>query len=93
MSESPKKDFSINKSVKDIISGVVSGSLTCLALHPLDSLKTRLQADGRGEKFHFSLVKGRTSTIIKNEGLLSLYRGVIPGIIGTGGSWGLYFML
>lgn len=87
------KQFTLNKSVKDMISGIVSGSLSCVLLHPLDSLKTRLQADGRGEKFQFSLAKGRTAQIIKNEGLSSLYKGLIPGLIGVGGSWGLYFLL
>lgn len=40
--------------------------------------------------------RGLTSaftTIIRQEGLRGLYKGVTPNVWGSGSAWGLYFML
>lgn len=33
------------------------------------------------------------SSLIKNEGILSLYKGLTPNLLGNVSAWGLYFML
>jgi hypothetical protein len=83
----------MNQQVKDMASGMIAGSLTCAALHPFDSLKTRFQSEGRGERTRTSIFQSKTLGIIKRDGFMSLYHGITPAMIGVGGSWGLYFLL
>ena len=31
--------------------------------------------------------------IVKSEGYVGLYRGIIPNVLGSGTSWGSYFLM
>lgn len=86
---------------KSLIAGVSSGGITNLLLHPLDSVKTRLQAQGRADHIdHASKSYGfiketlyGTRNIIRNEGWKALYQGLGSSVLGAGLSWGLYFFM
>jgi len=100
--DSDKKHF------RQLFAGFSAGALSSGILHPIDSLKVRIQAHGRGErsinhspllsKVHNKLIyrifaqfDGAAMSILKSQGFGSLYRGLLPGVLGTGISWGLYF--
>lgn len=102
--DSDKKKF------RQLFAGFSAGVLSSGILHPIDSLKVRIQAHGRGERSisHspllskvnnkliyriFALFDGAAMSILKSQGFGSLYRGLLPGVLGTGISWGLYFEL
>ena len=79
-----------------LVAGTVSGVATALALHPLDTLKVRLQVqDGRtaGGAVRYAGLLHAARTIVAEEGVRGLYRGAAPGALGSGASWGAYFAL
>ncbi|KAL0477744.1 folate transporter [Acrasis kona] len=95
-------DGSFKLDSKALIAGFSSGAVTNLLLHPLDSVKTRLQSQGRTDKFevfkpkhhgYFAETIVGTKEIIKNEGWRALYQGVGSSVIGASVSWGLYFFI
>ncbi|GAM18499.1 hypothetical protein SAMD00019534_016740 [Acytostelium subglobosum LB1] len=66
--------------VRNFIGGAASGVACTLAGHPFDTLKVRLQTEGTTGRF-----KGLThclSTTIKEEGVLALYKGATPPMVG-----------
>ncbi|KAI9881398.1 MAG: hypothetical protein M1830_003405 [Pleopsidium flavum] len=64
-------------SLIETIAGFTAGVVSTLAVHPLDVVKTRLQA----------------RDIARNEGSIgAFYRGLSPNIIGNSVSWALYFL-
>lgn len=77
-----------------LIAGVSGGVTSTLVLHPLDLLKIRLAVnDGQlKSRPQYRGILNAVSTIIKEEGLRGLYRGVAPNCWGAGTSWGLYFL-
>jgi solute carrier family 25 folate transporter 32 len=76
-----------------LIAGVASGSLTAVLLHPLDTLKVKMQvSDGlvHGAARSASLREAARG-IYSAEGVRGFYRGVSPALVGAAASWGLYF--
>lgn len=71
------------------IAGLISGIIVC----PLDVAKTRLQAQGvhNAENKYYRGVVGTMSTIIQDEGIKGLYKGLIPIIMGYFPTWMIYF--
>lgn len=77
-----------------LIAGVSAGLTSTLALHPLDVIKIRLAVnDGLISTVtpKYSGIINAFSTILKEESIYGLYRGVTPNLVGAGASWGLYF--
>jgi solute carrier family 25 folate transporter 32 len=75
-----------------LIAGITGGVVTALALHPIDTLKIRLQVqDGLVAAVRYRSLTHAISSIIKEEGVSGLYKGAIAGCMGSGASWGLYF--
>jgi len=78
--------------VKDFLGGFSGGAVSTLLLHPFDLVRNRQAvADGYAKrptyKNQFSILR----SVLKNDGVRALWRGVTPGFIGAGMSWGLYF--
>lgn len=77
-----------------LVAGMSGGLISTLVLHPLDLMKIRFAVDD-GKTIttprHTSIFGG-IRLIYKQEGLRGLYRGVTPNLIGSGSSWGLYFL-
>jgi solute carrier family 25 folate transporter 32 len=97
--------FSLELSTKQVSmlcgasSGVTSGLVTC----PLDVIKTKLQAQGAfrikpqpmgasGSDVYRGMV-GTGRTIIRQDGLRGLYRGLLPMTLGYVPTWGIYMMV
>lgn len=71
------------------IAGAASGFLAGVVVCPLDVVKTRLQAQGPHSRYQG--FQGAFKTIIKEEGIRGLYRGVVPVMIGYLPTWAIYF--
>ena len=87
---------------KHCVAGVSAGGVATFALHPLDLVKTRFQVYDRATKTTSTsskteVVPGYRSvfnafrSIVKEEGVKSLYQGVNAAMFGSAVSWGLYF--
>ncbi|KAH6622098.1 solute carrier family 25 protein [Boeremia exigua] len=79
-------------SVVETTAGFTAGIVSCLAAHPLDLLKNRLQLTTTtrprlGASLHI------LRSIVRDEGgPLALYRGLWPNLLGNSLGWGLYFL-
>ena len=67
---------------RSTIGGSIGGGVEALLLHPLDTIKTRIQLSGMtGNNNRSNIPKGIVGCgkyIIKNEGFFSLYKGLTP---------------
>lgn len=80
------------------MSGAASGFLAGVVVCPLDVVKTRFQAHGALAQSTGSLASkkyrgflGAFKTILREEGLRGLYRGLVPITIGYLPTWTIYF--
>jgi primary-amine oxidase len=82
----------LSASIIESVAGFSAGVVSCLAAHPLDLLKNRLQLNTqtrsrRGDSFRI------LRNVIKDEGgVKALYRGLWPNLLGNSLGWGLYFL-
>jgi primary-amine oxidase len=82
----------LSASLVESVAGFSAGVVSCLAAHPLDLLKNRLQLNTQsrsrpGDSFRI------LSNVIKDEGgVKALYRGLWPNLLGNSLGWGLYFL-
>ena len=81
------------------ISGGVAGAVSGLVSCPLDVIKTKLQAQGgfRAPKDGVKIttaayrgVQGTAATILREEGLRGMYRGLGPMLLGYVPTWAVY---
>jgi solute carrier family 25 carnitine/acylcarnitine transporter 20/29 len=61
----------------DFVAGCVAGTLSILACHPLDTIRIRLQSG------QFSSISQCFKSSLKNEGVLGLYKGLVPPLVGV----------
>lgn len=73
------------------MAGAASGFLAGVVVCPLDVVKTRLQAQGANNRYGNFLSAFRT--IVKEEGVRGLYRGVVAVTIGYLPTWTIYFTI
>lgn len=82
----------LSASIIESVAGFSAGVVSCLAAHPLDLLKNRLQLNTQsrsrpGDSFRI------LSNVIRDEGgVKALYRGLWPNLLGNSLGWGLYFL-
>ncbi|CAE6467724.1 unnamed protein product [Rhizoctonia solani] len=77
-----------NSAIAGAGAGLVSSIVTC----PLDVIKTKLQAQSIAHGSHGYLgIRGTIASILKNQGLRGLYRGLGPTILGYLPTWAIYF--
>jgi solute carrier family 25 folate transporter 32 len=68
-------------------SGVISGFLATILLHPLEVLKIRLQGDAAGKSnYRFSLRE-----VVKVSRKVGLYSGMSANLIASMVAWGVFF--
>ena len=72
----------MNEKLRLFIAGYCSGASLVMAGHPFDTIKVRLQSEGKGGRFRGPL-HCLTETVTK-EGLGALYKGVTPPLVATG---------
>ncbi|CAL9733601.1 mitochondrial nicotinamide adenine dinucleotide transporter 1 [Monosporozyma servazzii] len=75
------------------ISGALAGFLSGIVVCPLDVTKTRLQAQGLNgaENPYYKGIIGTMNTILKDEGVRGLYKGLVPILLGYFPTWTIYF--
>lgn len=75
------------------ISGALAGFLSGIVVCPLDVTKTRLQAQGLhgAENKYYKGILGTMNTILKDEGVRGLYKGLVPILLGYFPTWTIYF--
>lgn len=61
---------------------MIAGGLTQLITNPLWVIKTRMCSSAATVVPYRSILHGLTS-IVKTEGFLALYKGLVPGLVGT----------
>jgi solute carrier family 25 folate transporter 32 len=64
--------------------------------HPLDLVKARFQVQHVNKQLGGKIVYRSTlqafRVILKEEGFVGLYRGVVPNLFGNGAAWALYML-
>ncbi|TVY26123.1 Mitochondrial FAD carrier protein [Lachnellula hyalina] len=91
----------------ETIAGLSAGTVSTLAVHPLDVIKTRLQSSSSLTKKQliinlFPVQRNSSPSHVRAFGILkslvandrpiqSLYRGLTPNLIGNAGSWAIFF--
>lgn len=88
------KSNKFNDTTITAISGAIAGLLSGIVVCPLDVTKTRLQAQGlqniNGIPYYKGIL-GTMRTIIKDETIAGLYKGLIPTLLGYFPTWTVYF--
>ncbi|PAV90979.1 hypothetical protein WR25_19926 [Diploscapter pachys] len=75
-----------------LVGGIAGGVASTAACHPMDLLKVRYSAnEGHSFRPQYTSYWDATKQIVRSEGIRGLYQGVIPSLIGSSLSWGLYF--
>eukprot|EP01125_Pyxidicula_operculata_P001521 TRINITY_DN11384_c0_g1_i1.p1 TRINITY_DN11384_c0_g1~~TRINITY_DN11384_c0_g1_i1.p1 ORF type:complete len:298 (-),score=49.27 TRINITY_DN11384_c0_g1_i1:75-968(-) len=79
--------------LKDTLAGGVGGACLVLAGHPLDTIKVRFQTMQvvPGQKPPYSGVVDCAMKIIKGEGIVGLYRGMVAPLVGVTPMYALCF--
>ncbi|KAI3427269.1 hypothetical protein D9Q98_007201 [Chlorella vulgaris] len=74
-----------------MIAGAAAGIGEHVAMYPIDTIKTRMQALSHpGQQLHSSMATA-LRTMLRREGIGGLYRGVAAVALGAGPSHALYF--
>lgn len=60
------------------LSAAMAGATSCLALHPMEVLRSRLTCDNAGQ---YSGLISATRQIVSNEGVGALYQGLGPSLL------------
>ena len=77
MNELENNNKSLNKRlVNDFIAGSISGCASIISGHPIDTIKVRYQTS-----VQYKNIMDCVKCILRNEGLFSLFRGIIPPLI------------
>ncbi|XP_028774660.1 folate transporter 1, chloroplastic-like isoform X2 [Neltuma alba] len=73
--------------------GAVAGFATVVVMHPLDVVRTRFQVNDGRVPFvpSYKNTAHAVITVARSEGLRGLYAGLLPAVLGSTISWGLYF--
>lgn len=81
----PKTEDVIIPMHQKLAVGAIAGVIGTICIFPIDVVKTRLQnqrPDASG-KLMYKGVRDAFSTIVKKEGIASMYKGLIPNLIGV----------
>ncbi|CAA0827480.1 Mitochondrial substrate carrier family protein [Striga hermonthica] len=74
-----------------MVAGSIAGSIEHMAMFPVDTLKTRMQAISSSPKTPLLNLRQSLSSIMKLQGLSGLYRGITAMGLGAGPSHAIYF--
>ena len=73
----------------NLIAGALAGAISTVALQPVDVVKVRYQVWSGSSRAYKSLADALL-TIVRTEGIMALYKGVVPAMLGSSMAWGLY---
>ena len=71
----------MNKDLKNFVLGGISGSVGAFNVFPIDLIKTRMQNQVSIKKKLYNNSCDCFIKIIRTEGLLGLYKGVVPNVV------------
>jgi solute carrier family 25 iron transporter 28/37 len=79
-----------------MVAGALAGTVEHVAMFPMDTVKTRMQAlphggASIGHDLNYSTVRSALTTVLRLEGVRGLYRGVDAMALGAGPAHALYF--
>ncbi|ORX59936.1 mitochondrial thiamine pyrophosphate carrier 1 [Piromyces finnis] len=74
-----EKKYPIPYGVQNFVSGAISGANAVIATYPFDFLRTRFATQGNIHLYRN--IPQATYLVIKNEGIKSLYKGVVPSVV------------
>jgi len=74
-----EKHYPIPSSVQNFVSGAISGANAVIVTYPFDFLRTRFATQGNHHLYRN--IPQATYLVIKNEGIKSLYKGVVPSVV------------
>jgi len=82
---------------KNLVAGTLGGSAGTILLYPLDLVKVRLQVNEDSSKqkssVHRRTIWKTMKGVVRHEGVLGLYQGLTPALLGSSVSWGGFFFL
>ncbi|KAF5854617.1 hypothetical protein GGP41_007411 [Bipolaris sorokiniana] len=90
--QSSAPQSALSASVIESIAGFSAGVVSCLAAHPLDLLKNRLQLNTTSRSRPGDSFRILRNVIRDEGGVRALYRGLWPNLLGNSLGWGLYFL-
>ena len=82
----------LSASLVESVAGFSAGVVSCLAAHPLDLLKNRLQLNTTSRSRPGDSYRILRNVIRDEGGVRALYRGLWPNLLGNSLGWGLYFL-
>jgi primary-amine oxidase len=82
----------LSASLVESVAGFSAGVVSCLAAHPLDLLKNRLQLNTQSRSRPGDSYRILRNVIKDEGGVRALYRGLWPNLLGNSLGWGLYFL-
>ncbi|KAG7394545.1 hypothetical protein PHYBOEH_005037 [Phytophthora boehmeriae] len=80
------------RSVVHTVAGLGAGAVSTVLLYPLDLVKVRYQVHERSAHAYRSLGHAFRS-IVAEEGVRALFRGMSPALYGATLSWGIYMLV
>jgi primary-amine oxidase len=94
--EEPKRrnvrKSTLSASLVESVAGFSAGVVSCLAAHPLDLLKNRLQLNTQSRSRPGDSFRILRNVVRDEGGARALYRGLWPNLMGNSLGWGLYFL-
>ncbi|CZT46238.1 probable FAD carrier protein FLX1 [Rhynchosporium secalis] len=81
----------LSPALVETIAGLSAGTVSTLAVHPLDVIKTRLQIHRNTSQTPVNAFTILRSLVSNTHPIQSLYRGLTPNLIGNASSWALFF--
>ncbi|KAF1915680.1 copper amine oxidase [Ampelomyces quisqualis] len=93
--ETPRRNVpksTLSASVVESVAGFSAGVVSCLAAHPLDLLKNRLQLNTQTRSRPGDSFRILRHVVQEEGGVKALYRGLWPNLLGNSLGWGLYFL-
>ncbi|OAF66841.1 Mitochondrial folate transporter/carrier, partial [Intoshia linei] len=88
--------FYSNIRYESLLGGMIGGGVSTMILHPLDLLKVRFQVENGKSNINrpkYTGIFDAISKIVRSGGVSSLYRGLLPNVMGSSTSWGIYFLV
>ena len=73
-----------------LIAGATAGAVAIICCIPLDVVRTRMLSKG-GEQLYRSGIVSTLGGIVKGEGLLALYSGVVPALLSVAPSNAVFY--
>ncbi|KAJ8901058.1 hypothetical protein NDN08_004919 [Rhodosorus marinus] len=77
------------EAVKDILAGTIAGAFGILVGQPLDVMRIRAQTTWAGQSLP---LQARIFRMVRQEGLLAFYKGVLPPMVGAGAQHAALFL-